>query len=213
MLAEKHDEELDTEIKIFKNALDFSSIKARECMVPRNEIVAVDVESSTEELKTKFIETGLSKTMIYRDNIDNIIGYTHLFELFKKPDSIKNILLPVSVVPESMSASEILELFIKNKRSIVVVVDEFGGTAGIVTMEDIIEELFGEIQDEHDAEEMIENKISEKEYEFSARLEIDYLNEKYRFGLPVSDDYETLAGLIYNLCESIPAKRGNHRER
>ena len=197
-------EEVDHEIQIFQNALDFSKVKARECMIPRTEIVALAMEEDIEKLKEQFIETGLSKILIYRDNIDNIIGYTHSFELFKKPESIKAILLPVPIIPMSMQANEILEIFIQQKRSIAVVVDEFGGTAGIVTIEDIIEEIFGEIEDEHDKEALIETKINDNEFLFAARLEVDYLNNEYNLGLPESDNYETLAGLIIDRFESIP---------
>jgi putative hemolysin len=193
-------EEVDHEIQIFQNALDFSKVKARECMIPRTEIVALEMEEDIEKLKEQFIETGLSKILIYRDNIDNIIGYTHSFELFKKPESIKAILLPVPIIPMSMQANEILEIFIQQKRSIAVVVDEFGGTAGIVTIEDIIEE----IEDEHDKEALIETKINDNEFLFAARLEVDYLNNEYNLGLPESDNYETLAGLIIDTFESIP---------
>ena len=199
-------EEIDSEIQIFKNALSFSDIKVRECMIPRTEIVAMDVERSIEELREKFIEEGLSKILIYRDSIDNIIGYTHSKELFKKPESIKSILLPVSIVPEVMSANELLKKTIKERRSVAVVVDEFGGTSGILTLEDIIEEIFGEIEDEHDTEDLIEKQINEQTYQFSARMEIDYINEKYKLDLPESDDYETLGGYIINLNESIPEK-------
>ncbi|MDC1451513.1 hemolysin family protein [Vicingaceae bacterium] len=198
-------EEVDHEIQIFQNALDFSKVKARECMIPRTEIVALEMEEDLEKLKDKFIETGLSKILIYKDNIDNIIGYTHSFELFKKPESIKSILLPLPIIPMSMQANEILEIFIQQKRSIAVVVDEFGGTAGIVTIEDIIEEIFGEIEDEHDKEVLMETKISDNEFLFAARFEVDYLNNEYNLGLPESDNYETIAGLIIDTFESIPA--------
>jgi len=197
-------EEIDSEIQIFKNALGFSDVKVRECMVPRTEITAIEVEKSIEELREKFIETGLSKILIYRDNIDNIIGYVHSKELFKKPEAIKSILLPVSIVPEVMSANDMLKKSIKERRSVAVVVDEFGGTSGILTTEDVIEEIFGEIEDEHDKEEFVEKIISENTYQFSARIEIDYINEKYKLNLPVSDEYETLGGLIININESIP---------
>ena len=200
----ENQEDIDHEIQIFQNALDFSKVKARECMVPRTEVIAMDIEDSIENLTAKFIDTGLSKILIYRDTIDNIIGYTHSFELFKKPDSIKSILLPVPIIAISMTANEILEEFIEQRRSIAVVVDEFGGTSGIVTIEDIIEEIFGEIEDEHDKEELIETKISDSEFLFSARIEVDYLNDEYGLNLPESDNYETLAGLLINTFESIP---------
>jgi len=197
-------EEVDHEIQIFQNALDFNKVKARECMIPRTEIVALEIGGSIEELNKTFVETGLSKILIYRDNIDNIIGYTHSFELFKKPESIKSILLPVPVIPISMPASEILKILIDKHRSIAVVVDEFGGTAGILTIEDVIEEIFGEIEDEHDKEELIESKISDKEFLLSARLEVDYLNQEHGLDLPESDQYETIAGLIIQTSENIP---------
>jgi CBS domain containing-hemolysin-like protein len=196
---------LDHEIQIFQNALDFSKVKARDCMIPRNEIVAVEITESVEQLQRMFIETRLSKILVYKESIDHIIGYAHSFELFRKPGHIQHILRPVSIVPEPMAANKILELFIKKKRNMAVVVDEFGGTAGIVTMEDIVEEIFGEIEDEHDKEENAETRLSESVYEFSARLEIDYVNEKYHLALPVNDqEYDTLGGLILYLCEDIP---------
>jgi len=197
-------EEMDHEIQIFQNALDFNKVKARECMIPRTEIVALDIEDSIENLSKTFVDTGLSKILIYRDNIDNIIGYTHSFELFKKPDSIKSILLPVPVIPISMAASDILKILIDKHRSIAVVVDEFGGTAGILTIEDVIEEIFGEIEDEHDKEELVESKIDDTEYLLSARLEVDYLNQEYNLNLPESEQYETIAGLIIQAAEDIP---------
>ena len=196
--------EKDHEIQIFQNALDFSSVKARECMVPRTEIVALEVNDSMGELKNKFIQTRFSKILIYSESIDNIIGYVYSKELFKNPENIRNILLPVSIVPESMAASEMLTIFIQQHKSIAVVVDEFGGTSGMLTMEDVMEEIFGEIEDEHDKEEFIEKVLSETEYVFSARLETDYLNEKYHLNLPVIDNVETLGGLIMHFHESIP---------
>ncbi len=195
---------LENEVKIFKRALGFSKVKARDCMIPRNEIAAINIDDSIDELKKMFIETRLSKILIYRDSVDNIIGYTHSSEIFKKPENILSILLPVIIVPESMPANEVLTLFIQQHKSVALVVDEFGGTAGMLTMEDIIEEIFGEIEDEHDKEEMIEKKISNNEYVFSGRLEIDYLNERYKLSLPQSDEYTTLAGLILHLRQSIP---------
>lgn len=199
-------EDVDNEIQIFKNALDFSSVKARDCMVPRTDLVAMDIEIPLATIRDKFIETGLSKILIYRDSIDNIIGYIHSKELFKKPKTVKSILLPISIIPESMPANQILQEFITLRKSVAVVVDEFGGTSGIITTEDIIEEIFGDIEDEHDVEELTEIKIDEDVYQFSARLEIDYINEKYMLNLPESDDYETLAGLIISIDESIPEK-------
>ncbi len=199
-------EDIDHEIQIFKNALDFTDVKARECMIHRTEIVAMDIEDSIDELKEKFIETELSKILIYRDTIDNIIGYVHSLELFKRPESIKSILLPISIVPESMPASEILKQFISQRRSMAVVVDEFGGTSGVITTEDIIEEIFGEIDDEHDVEELIEQQVDESTFLFSAKTEIDYINDKYKLNLPESEEYETLGGLIFYKHESIPEK-------
>ena len=190
-------EEIEHEIQIFKNALDFTDVKARECMIHRTEIIAMDIEDSIDELKEKFIETELSKILIYRGSIDNIIGYVHSLELFKKPESIKSILLPVSIVPESMPASEILKQFINQRRSMAVVVDEFGGTSGVITTEDIIEEIFGEIEDEHDVEELIELQVDDDTFLFSAKTEIDYINDKYKLNLPESEEYETLGGLIF----------------
>jgi putative hemolysin len=196
--------EMDHEIQIFQNALDFSSVKARECMIPRTEIIAMEVNGSIEDLKQKFVQTRLSKILIFHETIDNIIGYVYSKELFKKPENIRSILLPVSVVPESMAASEVLTVFIQQHKSIVVVVDEFGGTSGILSMEDIMEEIFGEIEDEHDKEETIERQISENEFIFSSRLETDYINDKYHLDLPILDNVETLGGLIMHYHESIP---------
>jgi len=201
----KDKNKIDHEVAIFRNALDFSSLKVRECMVPRIDITAIEIEESIEEIKQKFIETGFSKILVYRESIDNMIGYIHSFELFKKPESIKSILLPLLIIPESIPASEALSLFIAQRRSMALVVDEFGGTSGILTIEDVIEQIFGEIEDEHDTEELTEQKISETEFLLSARHEIKYLNEKYALKLPESDEYETLAGLIIHLYESIPS--------
>ncbi|MDA7730471.1 hemolysin family protein [Salibacteraceae bacterium] len=199
-------EEIENEVQIFQNALDFSELRVRECMIPRTEVIALEENESIEVLKKTLTETGLSKILIYREDIDNIIGYVHSFELLKKPKTIKNILLPVSLIPEAMSANEAMSILIKNKRSIAVVLDEFGGTAGILSTEDIIEELVGEIEDEHDKEEYTENVINDEHYQFSARLEIDYLNENYNLTLPSSEEYETLGGLIINASGSIPEK-------
>ncbi len=202
----EHQQELDNEIKIFQNALDFSGVKIRDCMVPRNEIVALDVTSTMEELKSKFIETHLSRILIYEDSIDHIIGYTHSYELFKKPKNIRSVLLPVAIVPESKPAKDILNLLIDQRKSIAVVVDEFGGTSGMVTIEDVMEEIFGDIDDEHDKDELMEKKVSDSEYIFSGRLEVDYLNDAYKLNLPISDDYKTLAGLIIQYHQSIPER-------
>lgn len=199
-------EEMDHEIKIFQNALDFSEVMARECMIPRTEIVALDVNASIDELKKKFIDTRLSKILIFDNSIDNIIGYVYSKELFKKPENIRSILLPVSIVPESMPVNEILTVFIQQHKSIAIVVDEFGGTSGMLTIEDIMEEIFGEIEDEHDKEELIDRKLNDNEYVFSARLETDYVNNKYNLNLPILDTFETIGGLIMHYHESIPEK-------
>lgn len=203
------EDDLGHEIQILQNALDFSKIKARDCMVPRMEIVAIDVESSMEELAEKFIETRLSKLLLYRDSVDNIIGYVHSFELFKRPTGITQILRPIAFVPEAMPGKELLEMFTKKSQSIAVVVDEYGGTAGIVTIEDVIEQIFGEIEDEHDDEDWLEQQLDEKSYRFSARAEIAYLNRTYGFKLPESEAYETLGGLVIQQLESIP-QLGEH---
>lgn len=199
--------EVENEVQIFQNALDFSSVKARECMVPRTDIIALDVDSEIDELKQKFVETGLSKILIYRDTIDNVIGYTHSYEMFKMPERIKHILLPIGlVVPESMPVNKILEQFTKKQKNIALVVDEFGGTSGLITLEDVVEEIFGEIEDEHDREDTIEEQISDTEFLFSARLSIDHINEKFDLQIPEADEYETIAGFIIGLHEDIPEK-------
>ena len=199
-------EEMEHDVKIFHNALSFSEVIARDCMVPRNEIVALEINDKIEALKELFLESGHSRIIIYKENIDNIIGYVHSIELFKTPISIKSMLIPISIVPESISGIKLLEDFIDKKISVSVVVDEYGGTSGILTMEDIIEEIFGEIDDEHDQEELIHRELTENKFLFSARLEIDFINEKYRLKLPVKEDYETLSGLIIYFAETIPEK-------
>ena len=198
------DEEMEHDVKIFHNALSFSNVIARDCMVPRNEIVALELNDNIEELKKTFIDSGYSRIIIFKENIDNIIGYVHSIEQFKIPVSIKSMLIPLSIVPESMPGIKLLEDFIDKKRSVSVVVDEYGGTSGILTMEDIIEEIFGEIDDEHDQEEFTHKIINENTFLFSARLEIDFINEKYRLKLPVKEDYETLSGMIISFAETIP---------
>ena len=200
-------EEMEHDVKIFHNALSFSEVIARDCMVPRNEIVSLEINDTVESLKKLFLDSGHSRILIYKDNIDNIIGYVHSLELFKIPISIKSMLIPVSIVPESMSGIKLLEDFIDKKRSVSVVVDEYGGTSGILTMEDIIEEIFGEIDDEHDQEEFIHKELKENVFLFSGRLEIDFINEKYRLKLPVKEDYETLSGMIVSFAETIPKRR------
>ena len=197
-------ENVETEVKLFKNALDFSKVKLREIMVPRTEIEMLDINSTIEELKQKFVETGYSRIIFYEENIDNVIGYVHSSVIFQNPESIKPFITNVLIVPETMPASKLLSTFIKEHRSIAIVVDEFGGTSGMVTSEDILEEIFGEIEDEHDTSDIIERKISENEYVFSGRSEIDLINEKYYLDLPESEDFETLAGFILFYHESIP---------
>jgi putative hemolysin len=194
------------ELQMFRNAIEFRDIKLRESMIPRTEIVALEENETLETFRDKFSEKGLSKIVIYKQNIDNIIGYVHAFDFFKKPSDIKSIIRPVSMVPETMHVHKLLKNFIQQRKSIAVVVDEFGGTAGLITIEDIMEEIFGEIDDEYDTDDLVEKTISPTEYIFSARLEIDYLNEEYGFKLPESDEYETLGGLIINQHESIPGK-------
>ena len=189
--------------ELFENALSLPMIKIRQCLVPRTEIEAVDINDSIEEVKAHFISTQLSKLIVYADNIDNVQGYIHQLDLFKLPTVIKDILLPIAPVPESMSAADLMNKFSKERKSIAWVVDEFGGTAGIVTMEDLLEEIFGEIKDEYDVEEFIEKQLAEDEYIFSGRVELDYLREKYDFDFPESDS-ETLSGYIITNHETIP---------
>jgi CBS domain containing-hemolysin-like protein len=201
-------ENLDSEIEIFKNALDFSDVKAREIMIPRTELICVDKNSSISEIKKLFIKTGLSKILIYNISVDDIIGYVHAFEMFNDPKSLKNILLPVVFIPESMLINEILKTLTRRRKSLAVVIDEYGGTSGIITVEDIVEELFGEIEDEYDKIEHYERKINENKFEFSARLEVDYVNKTYNLSLEESEFYETLGGLIAYKIGEIP-KKGN----
>ncbi len=205
-LNNKEDKNLDLEVQILHNALDFSNIKVRECMLPRTDIVAIEISKPIEELMTIFVETKLSKVLIYKENIDQIIGYTHSNDMFKSPKEIKSMLIPIPFVPESMLAIDLLELFIKKRKGIAVVVDEFGGTSGMLTVEDVVEEILGEIEDEHDHENELEKQLDETSYHFSARLEIDYLNDKYHFELPKSEEYETLAGMLISDLEEIPEK-------
>lgn len=195
---------IDSEIQIFQNALEFSEVKAREVMVPRTEIMAVELHETPKNLAKLFTETGYSKILVYKDTIDNIIGYVHSYELFKKPKTIKSILLPVEFVPETMLIHDILNVLTKKRKSMAVVLDEYGGTSGIMTVEDIVEELFGEIEDEHDSTDLHEEQIEDTIYKFSARLEVDYINENYKLELPETDEYETLGGLIMNNTGEIP---------
>lgn len=204
-IVEEGNEEIH-EIKLFRNALDFSEIKLRECIVPRTDLVALSLDSPLDELTRLFVETGLSRILIYKENIDDIIGYVHSSSLFKNPPTVAKAISRVIIVPETMSASHLLNMFIKEQRSIAVVVDEFGITAGIVTIEDIMEEIFGEIEDEHDHQNLMETIVNEHEYIFSGRLEVDYLNEKYHIGLQENEEYETLAGYVLYYNEDIPTE-------
>ena len=198
---------IDSEIQIFQNALEFSGVKAREIMTPRTEIVAVDLHSSIVDLRDLFIKTGYSKIVVYTNTLDDIVGYVHSFELFKKPRSIKSIMIPVEFVPETILIKDAMNLLTKKRKSIAVILDEYGGTSGIVTIEDIVEELFGEIEDEHDSdEELIENRIDDLNYIFSTRLDVQYINETYKLNIPESDSYETLGGFIVDFSKEIPQK-------
>ena len=202
----EEEDEVDSEIQIFQNALEFSEVKAREVMVPRTEITAVEFHETPKNLAKLFTETGYSKILVYKETVDNIIGYVHSFELFKMPKTLKSILLPVEFVPETMLIHDILNVLTKKHKSMAVVLDEYGGTSGIMTTEDIVEELFGEIEDEHDSTDLHEEQIDETNFTFSARLEVDYLNENYKLDLPESEEYETLGGLIVNETGEIPEK-------
>lgn len=200
-------ENVDSEIQIFQNALEFSGVKARDIMTPRTEIAAVDIYDSISELKEMFIETGYSKILVYQNSHDDIIGYVHSFELFKKPKSIKAILIPVEFVPQTIFIKDVLKLLTKKRKSVAVVLDEYGGTSGIITIEDIVEELFGEIEDEHDEEEeLIEKEIEEDVYLFSTRFDVEYLNQTYKLNIPESDSYGTLGGFIVDFTKEIPQK-------
>lgn len=200
-------EEVDSEIQIFQNALEFSGVKARDIMTPRTELVAVDIYDSVVELRELFVKTGYSKILVYQNSIDDIIGYVHSFELFKKPRSIKSIMIPVEYVPETIFIKDGLNLLTKKRKSVAVILDEYGGTAGIMTVEDIIEELFGEIEDEHDSdEELVEQQLDETSYLFSARLDVEYLNQEYKLNIPENDSYGTLGGFIVNASKEIPQK-------
>jgi CBS domain containing-hemolysin-like protein len=208
--TEGEDAKVDIDTEIFDNAVEFKTIKIRDCMVPRTDIVAVEIDDTIGELKKVFTDSGHSKIIIYKENIDEVIGYCHQLELFKKPRSIQDILTPIIIVPESALANELLVQFISERKSLALVVDEFGGTSGLVSMEDIIEQIFGEIEDEYDSDDLMEQQISDHEFLLSARHEIDYLNEKYNWDLPTGD-FETLSGFILSLTENIPQK-GNSVE-
>jgi len=204
----EEDEEVDSEVRIFQNALEFSEVKSREVMIPRNEIVAVDISTPPKDLIKIFTETGLSKILVYRETNDDIVGYIHSFELFRKPKNLESVLIPVIFVPETMLVKNVLNILIKKRKSIAVVIDEYGGTSGMMTVEDIVEELFGEIEDEHDPVALFEEKIDKDTYRFSGRMEVDYINETYKIDLPESDNYETLGGMIVHHTEEIPEKGG-----
>ena len=200
------DSETESEIKLFQNALDFSDLRVRDCMVPRVDIEAVEIDESIPEITKRFVDTNYSRILVYEGSIDNIIGYVNTKSLFRMPKSIREVLMEVDFVPESLPAQKLLTTLIKKRRSVAVVIDEFGGTAGLVSMEDILEEIFGEIEDEHDLPDMVEKKVGEGEYVLSCRLEVDYLNEKYDLGIPESEEYDTLAGYILYNYEGLPAQ-------
>lgn len=207
MSTVEEDDEVDSEIQIFQNALEFSGVKARDVMTPRTEIVAVELFDSIEELKQLFVETGYSKILVYQNSLDDILGYVHSFELFKKPKNIKSVVISVEFVPETIYIKEVLNLLTKKRKSVAVVLDEYGGTSGIVTIEDIVEELFGEIEDEHDSdEELIEKELEEDVYLFSTRFDVEYLNQTYKLNIPESDSYGTLGGFIVDHTKEIPQK-------
>lgn len=198
------DEEIDSEIQIFQNALEFHKVKAREIMVPRTEMMAVEIHETIPNLRNIFIESGYSKILVYKNSLDDIVGYVNAFELFKKPKTIRSVLLPIEIVPESMMIKDVLNSLIKKRKSIAIVLDEYGGTSGMITVEDVVEELFGEIEDEHDSQELLEEVINEAEFHFSARLEVNYLNEEYDLNIPKDEGYETLGGFVIDHTENIP---------
>lgn len=207
MNSVEDDEEVDSEIQIFQNALEFSGVKARDIMTPRTEIVDIDLFDSISDLKELFIETGYSKIVVSQNSLDDIVGYVHSFDLFKKPKTIKSVLMTVEFVPETILIKDALNLLIKKRKNVAVVLDEYGGTSGIITIEDIVEELFGEIEDEHDLdEELIEQELGEGKYLFSTRLDVEYLNETYKLMIPEEDSYGTLGGFIVNFTKEIPQK-------
>ena len=197
---------MDSEVQMFQNALGFSEVKAREIMIPRTEMVAVEIEDSIETLKAVFVSSNFSKVPVYQGNIDEVVGYVHSFDLFKNPKQIRDFLRPITQIPGTIYISKVLDILTKKHQSMAIVFDEYGGTSGLITLEDIVEQLFGEIEDEHDKNLQKEIQISEKEYLFSARLEVEYLNEKYKFSLPEQENYDTLGGLVVAIHESIPEK-------
>lgn len=210
MSTVEDDEEVDSEIQIFQNALEFSGVKARDIMNPRTEIAAVEIHDTVEELKALFIETGYSKILVYQNSLDDIIGYIHSFELFKKPKTIKSIMIPVEFVPETILIKDTMSLLTKKRKSVAVVLDEYGGTSGMITIEDIVEELFGEIEDEHDDDDsLIEKELEPNVYLFSTRLDVEYINQCYKLDIPESDSYTTLGGFIVDHTKEIPQKGEN----
>ncbi len=206
MESAQQQEEVDSEIQIFQNALDFGGLKAREVMVPRTEMISVQEITDIKDLNKRFVATGLSKILIHRQTIDDITGYVHSFDLFKEPSTIQDIRRDVLNVPETMLVKDVLKILIKRHKSVAIVLDEYGGTSGLITVEDIVEELFGEIEDEHDSDLLIETQLSEKSFKLSARLEVDYVNERFKLDLPENEQYETLGGLIVHETENIPAE-------
>jgi CBS domain containing-hemolysin-like protein len=205
LIGKKDEDEIGVKTLILNNALDFKTVKVRDCLIPRTEITAVAIKDDVDTMKQAFIESGHSKVIVYKDSIDEVVGYVHSLELFKKPKDIESILTPIPIVPETMQANEVLLQLLNERKSLSLVVDEFGGTSGIVSVEDIIEEIFGEIRDEHDDEELVEQELSPSTYLFSARQEIDYLNERYLLNIPPGD-YDTLGGFILHINENLPAK-------
>ncbi len=200
----KDEEEVDSEIQIFQNALEFNTIKAREVMIPRTEINAIEINDSVENLKELFIKTGNSKIIVFKNNLDDVLGYAHVFDMFNNSTSISKIVKPIEMIPESMRINYVLNILIKKRKSIAIVIDEYGGTSGLLTLEDIVEVLFGDIEDEHDKIELLEQQLSDNKFEFSARLEVYYINDTYNLDLPEDESYETLGGLLMNYTETIP---------